>query len=799
MRKLFTFFAALLCATTAWADVAVNGKLPGAFTINSDGDQVYFSQGNLLATTTDLGSSWTWSFAENQWDYIGNAAANTAINGNGTVSTNGTVDLFGWSTDATYYGIHNSKNNDYSGDFVDWGSNAITNGGNTANAWRTLTKDELVYLFNTRSTASGIRYAKATINDIAGVIILPDDWSTSYYTLLKTNTVNAAFADNEITSTDWTNSLEANGAVFLPAAGYRLETDVKEVDIEGDYWSATPRNEDGAYYYFFYSSSFYPHGFSIRWSGFSVRLVSDEAPVTPATVTAAPTAKSLTYNGSAQALVNAGTASGGTMNYSLDNSTWSTSIPTATDADDYTVYYKVVGDASHTDYIPSPNTVAVTIAKAALTIQADDSNLEYGDPAWWCKKATYTGFVNGEDVTVLSGAVQFDCEYTDGGNVGTYSITPYGVTADNYEITFVPGTVTVNKAASSVTAAPTAIDNLVYTGAAQTLVNAGTAAGGTMWYSVDGGAYSTDLPQATAIGNHTVYYKVVGDANHNDVTEASLTATIYMQITARPMAGADMLFNVLPDYTVNALKLLIAAEMGCPAEQLRLVFAGKQLEDGRTLGGDYNIQHQCVIMVIRRVSEDFTANEDPDKPGTYYSTYYNNEWKFMLPEGVEAYIATVSGETLLLTKIAEEGEVIPADNAVILKANVSDFTLSSSYADPVSFEAVNSLLGVDEATAAPANCYVLSGHSSDNSVTGVGFYQFTGTLKAHKAYAVIDAGIAYSPKKLRFVFNQEQTTTDVENSQFTIHNSQCTKVIRDGQLIIIRGDKEYNANGQIVK
>lgn len=718
MRKLFTFFAVLLCATTAWADVAVNGKLPGAFTINSDGDQVYFSQGNLLATTTDLGSSWTWSFAENQWDYIGNAAANTVINGNGTVSTNGTVDLFGWSTDATYYGIHNSKNNDYSGDFVDWGSNAITNGGNTANAWRTLTKDELVYLFNTRSTASGIRYAKATINDIAGVIILPDDWKTSYYALSNTNTVNAAFADNEITSTDWTNSLEANGAVFLPAAGYRLETDVNEVDIEGDYWSATPRNEDDAYYYFFYSGSFYPKGFSIRWSGFSVRLVSDEAPVTPATVTAAPIAKSLTYNGSAQALVNAGTASGGTMYYSLDNSTWSTSIPTATDADDYTVYYKVVGDASHTDYTPSPNTVAVTI----------------------------------------------------------------------------------NKADAVITDVPAAIEGLVYTGSAQTLVNAGTAAGGTMWYSVDGGAYSTDLPQATAIGNHTVYYKVVGDANHNDVTEASLTATIYMQITARPMAGADMLFNVLPDYTVNALKLLIAAEMGCPAEQLRLVFAGKQLEDGRTLGGDYNIQHQCVIMVIRRVSEDITANIDPDHAGTYYSTYYNSEWKFMLPEGVEAYIATVSGETLLLTKIAEEGEVIPADNAVILKANVSDFTLSSSYADPVTFTAPNNLQGVDEPTASPANCYVLSGHSSDNSVTGVGFYQYTGTLKAHKAYVVIGGGGSMAPKRLRFVFEGEQTATGVTNLQGDqMRDCENMKMIRDGQLIIIRNGVEYNAAGQEVK
>ena len=77
------------------------GAINGLFTINASGDQVWFSQGNLQAITTDNGSSWSWAFATNQYDKIGNATANTRINGNGTVSDNGTVDLFGWSTSAT--------------------------------------------------------------------------------------------------------------------------------------------------------------------------------------------------------------------------------------------------------------------------------------------------------------------------------------------------------------------------------------------------------------------------------------------------------------------------------------------------------------------------------------------------------------------------------------------------------------------------------------------------------------------------------------------------------------------------
>ena len=78
-----------------------------------------------------------------------------------------------------------------------------------------------------------------------------------------------------------------------------------------------------------------------------------------ATVTETPTAKTLTANGSAQSLINAGTASGGTMKYAVTTANQepaaeaytfdNTSLPTATDAGTYYVWYKVVGDANHFD------------------------------------------------------------------------------------------------------------------------------------------------------------------------------------------------------------------------------------------------------------------------------------------------------------------------------------------------------------------------------------------------------------------------------------------------------------------
>ena len=70
------------------------GGIDGLFSVSAT-KKVFFSKGNLRATTNDNGSSWTWSFAVFQGDAVGMAAANTTINGNGTVSVNGSVDLFG--------------------------------------------------------------------------------------------------------------------------------------------------------------------------------------------------------------------------------------------------------------------------------------------------------------------------------------------------------------------------------------------------------------------------------------------------------------------------------------------------------------------------------------------------------------------------------------------------------------------------------------------------------------------------------------------------------------------------------
>ena len=292
MKKIF--FLCALCASVLAAN-ATEGALSGKFTINADGDQIVFSQGNLQATTTDLGANWTWSFATNQWDYIGNVAANNAVTDNGTVSSNGTVDVFGWSTAATYYGINNSTDyNDYSGDFVEWGNNPITNGGNKANMWHTLQKDEWVYLFQSRIDASN-KFGAAKVNGKTGVVLLPDDWtlpSGCGFTAGMTSASSwddwSLVASTNIYDGDAWSAMEKAGAVFLPAAGDRDGTGVYLVGLSGGYWSAAPGGTLYACYLNFDSNYLNPQSGSSRYYGRSVRLVQ-AAPKAPQTKEMTPT------------------------------------------------------------------------------------------------------------------------------------------------------------------------------------------------------------------------------------------------------------------------------------------------------------------------------------------------------------------------------------------------------------------------------------------------------------------------------------------------------------------------------
>ncbi len=260
------------------------GAINGLFSVSST-KKVYFSKGNLqYQATTKM-----WRFAERQWDYVGNA--NEKIYS----KYSGWIDMFGWGTsgydhgavcfepwctnrkDSNYcvYGIATFNLYDQNGQ-ADWGYNAISNGGSTINTWRTLSQPEWDYVFNTRNTGSGIRYVKAQVNNINGVILLPDDWNNTY-TLSNTNSYDSPFNSNVINDSQWI-ALENSGAVFLPAAGYRYDTTIIGVGRYGYYWSATYCgycDKGDINVAFFEDLAIKTYECSSRFIGRSVRLVKD--------------------------------------------------------------------------------------------------------------------------------------------------------------------------------------------------------------------------------------------------------------------------------------------------------------------------------------------------------------------------------------------------------------------------------------------------------------------------------------------------------------------------------------------
>lgn len=247
------------------------GALKGKFSVSAE-KQVYFSKGNLQYQA----STGTWKFAENQYDIIG------ADNGNISSTYEGWIDLFGFGTSGyngkypymTSYinSDYGDGSNDIAGTNYDWGvCNAISNGGNKAGMWRTLTIDEWGYLYSTRTNASDLR-GQATVNEQAGYILLPDGWSTPSGLTFTANPNN--FTTNSYSASEW-SKMEAAGAVFLPCAGNRYGTDVFYVGSSGNYWSSKADSYDYDYAYNFNFLLGNARGYYYRSYGYSVRLATE--------------------------------------------------------------------------------------------------------------------------------------------------------------------------------------------------------------------------------------------------------------------------------------------------------------------------------------------------------------------------------------------------------------------------------------------------------------------------------------------------------------------------------------------
>ena len=252
------------------------GAVNGLFSV-SPSQKVYFSKGNLQYRA----SVNEWRFADNQWDFVGSTECINGEPGGGNVSGSsnhlisptyeGWIDLFGYNTGSNPTETGSSPNLYHYNNGWEASNITISNGGNEANLWRALTYDEWNFLLFIRTPMSGIRYAKAIVNEVKGVILLPDNWDENTYLLNNVNTANVSFSNNVIDTDTWSYIMESNGAVFLPAAGFRCGS----INEYGGYWTETLATS----FSYAYGFSFYDAGLLFEeiplCRGISVRLVQD--------------------------------------------------------------------------------------------------------------------------------------------------------------------------------------------------------------------------------------------------------------------------------------------------------------------------------------------------------------------------------------------------------------------------------------------------------------------------------------------------------------------------------------------
>lgn len=246
----------------------------GVFTV-AKGKTVRFSMGNLQYNA----SSKTYRFALQQYAFVGEDNLNISN------SYNGWIDLFaGGSGDKPTVASEDIE--DYPTAFVDWGKNPISNAGNKANQWRTLSAKEWRYLILSRPNAYML-YSTATLtiddNEIYGLILLPDEWKAPSGLSLDCSE-EADYWSNIYDASEWAK-LEAAGAVFLPAAGYRYakeEYEQYELDEMGTYWTSTPYSDEPTVFYtFFIMEEREEYAYAVGETamgygvGCSVRLVQD--------------------------------------------------------------------------------------------------------------------------------------------------------------------------------------------------------------------------------------------------------------------------------------------------------------------------------------------------------------------------------------------------------------------------------------------------------------------------------------------------------------------------------------------
>ena len=283
----------------------------------------------------------------------------------------------------------------------------------------------------------------------------------------------------------------------------------------------------------------------------------------------------------------------------------------------------------------------LTITKAPLTIKANDKTITYGEAAT-NDGVTYEGLAGSDTSSVVTG-LAYEYNYERYGNVGDYTITPKGATADNYDITCQPGKLTVNKKTVGLTWNDA--ENLYYNGEAKNVTATATELvnNDSISVTVVGG-------KETAVGNYTAKATALtGEKAGNYALPTDVTSVTKNYQIQAALSASDLTID--PTTVTATIDGLTIKLVGYASPDVTVSATGATVDgDKLTIHGvDYTIDRTGVKSIGDKVT---VANSDVS---VVLPTNASNELK-----AVNNDATTVSGlNNALADLLAKAGENLP--------------------------------------------------------------------------------------------------------------------------------------------
>jgi hypothetical protein len=369
-------------------------------------------------------------------------------------------------------------------------------------------------LEDTAAVVSGLKVSRAAGDNVGQYAITPSEATASNYTITfvdGTLTINPA--PLTITADDKSKTYgDADPALTVSYSGFKLE-DTAAV-VSGLKVSRAAGDNVGQY-------AITPS--EATASNYTITFVDGTLTINPAPLTITADDKSKTYGDPDPAFT--ASYSGFKLN---DTAAVVSGLKVSRAAGENVGQYAITpSEATASNYTITFVDGTLTINPAPLTITADDKSKTYGDPDP-AFTASYSGFKLNDTAAVVSSLVY---SRESGENVGTYTITPHGATANNYDITFVNGTLTINKAIPVVTAWPEAAPIIYGDTLGASLLTGGEA-------SVPG-SFTFDNPGACpAAGLQSVAVTFTPEDTHNyNSVSGTVEIAVKYKLSINPDAG----------------------------------------------------------------------------------------------------------------------------------------------------------------------------------------------------------------------------------------------------------------------